>query len=488
MFRAMSAAAVNDRDVGGRWELAVLGALVVAAAVLRLHYLGEPMRFDEAYTFYAYATQTVGHIVSTYDGPNNHILYSLLVHGSWRVFGDHVWVVRLPAFIAGVAIVPVAYLVGRALYDRRSGLWAAALTAVFAPLVDYSVNGRGYTVGVLLVLVGLWLGVRFLANPRPVMWALVVLAFALSMYAVPTMAYGVATVGVWLVSVLVVRPPPRRIRVVLAVIAAVGVSALLAWLLYPSGFGHRATGLANELSTHRSGIRIVATRVWGNWNRAAPHPLDWIVLIGFLAGLVLHRRIARQTVPIAAAAVVVLGGIVLFAPISPLIRSWLYLLPLYLITAAAGISWAAGRVLARFGPRLVALGSAGAAACVAVGLGIALLATGMRTAEARPASDNDLVALLHRYVHPGEHALLDIHVRVPAIYYVHRFGGGGLTGTAVGPAEIRAGHVVVVVARFAGTPVSPIDLVRTAGGRPGGPARLLVRRPWIDFYDVPLSR
>ena len=46
------------------------------------------------------------------------------------------------AFAAGsVAIVPASYLVARRLYDRHAALWAAALTATFAPLIDYSVNG-----------------------------------------------------------------------------------------------------------------------------------------------------------------------------------------------------------------------------------------------------------------------------------------------------------------------------------------------------------
>src|SRR2546426_688740 len=67
-----------------------LGALMIAGGALRLHYLGAPMRYDEAFTFDNYAVMRVGDITSTYNFPNNHILYTLLVHFTWRLFGNHV--------------------------------------------------------------------------------------------------------------------------------------------------------------------------------------------------------------------------------------------------------------------------------------------------------------------------------------------------------------------------------------------------------------
>jgi hypothetical protein len=50
--------------------------------------------------------------------------------------------------------------------------------------------------------------------------------------------------------------------------------------------------------------------------------------------------------------------------------------------------------------------------------------------------------------------------------------------------ERKAGHVVVIVPRAA----SPLPVVRAATGVPVGSPRLLVRRPWIDFDEVPVSR
>src|SRR5436309_14893789 len=148
----------------------MVSALVAGGAVVRVLLVAEPMRYDESFTFLAYATHPVHHILTTYDFPNNHILHSLAVHFAWRVFGDHLPIVRLTALLAGIALVPASYLAARALYGRAAALWAAALAAGFAPLVDYSVDARGYTLGILLMLLVLWLAAELLERPRRAAW------------------------------------------------------------------------------------------------------------------------------------------------------------------------------------------------------------------------------------------------------------------------------------------------------------------------------
>jgi 4-amino-4-deoxy-L-arabinose transferase-like glycosyltransferase len=148
------------RDSTDRLDAGLLALLVVGGAAVRVALMGEPMRYDESFTFFAYAMTPIGHITSTYDFPNNHVLYTLLTHFAWLVLGDHVWVVRLPALAAGLALIPSAYLAARALYGRSAGLVAAGLVTGLAPLIDYSVDGRGYMLGTLLIVVSLWLAAR----------------------------------------------------------------------------------------------------------------------------------------------------------------------------------------------------------------------------------------------------------------------------------------------------------------------------------------
>ena len=77
-------------------------------------------------------------------------LHHSLVWVSIRLFGTSEQAVRLPSVIAGVALVPALFWVGRVCYDRRTG-WVAAILATVAPYVIwYSQEARMYTLFMLL--------------------------------------------------------------------------------------------------------------------------------------------------------------------------------------------------------------------------------------------------------------------------------------------------------------------------------------------------
>lgn len=468
------------RSVDGGHVL--LALVVLAGTLLRLHFLGVPMRYDEAYTFDAYALSGLGHITSTYDIPNNHVFYSVLAHLSWRVFGDHLWTVRIVAFLAGIAMIPMSYLVARTLYSRRAGLFAAALIATVVPLVEFSVNGRGYTLGALLMLISLWLAAKLLQDSRPRYWAAFVGCSVIAVYTVPTMAYGVVTVAVWMGMVALLGSRPRRVRLVVELACALVVVAGLSLLLYSPVLGQPGWSAVEPVPVDWAPIGNLVSLVWENWNRDIPHPIDWIVASGFLVSIVLHRRIARHPVPVVAAAAVTVLGVVAFGKLAPFARNWLFLLPLYLIPAGAGLAWSIGRVRIRTVP-------AGAVTAVTIGcltlaVGIATLRPELYHVETPPTSDNDIVALLRRFVPPQQQAAMDpVYVAVPSHYYFRRFGGSELTTNRIGSAERRAGHVILVVARD----VPPDAALRFFGARPDGPARRLVHR-YIDIYDAPIAR
>ncbi len=113
-----------------------LTGIVLAGVALRIGLLNEPMRYDEAFTLDRYAIHGYGFIASTYDFPNNHILYNLLAHTTWLIAGDHVWTVRIPAFLAGVGLIPATYLAARECYGAAVGLCAATLAALAVSTVE----------------------------------------------------------------------------------------------------------------------------------------------------------------------------------------------------------------------------------------------------------------------------------------------------------------------------------------------------------------
>ena len=100
--------------------------------------------------------------------PLHHLILWLTV----RLLGSGELAVRLPSIIASVALVPALFVTGRALFDRRTGLVAAALGA-FAPLVIwYGQEARMYALFMLLATLAVWAQVRVLRDGRPRNWVI----------------------------------------------------------------------------------------------------------------------------------------------------------------------------------------------------------------------------------------------------------------------------------------------------------------------------
>jgi hypothetical protein len=297
------------------------------------------------------------------------------------------------------------------------------------------------------------------------------------------MAYGVVTVAVWMGMVALLGPGPRKVRLVGELALALALIAALSVLLYAPVLGQPGWTAVDPVPVRWSPLGRLVSSVWENWNRDARHPLDWIVAAGFLGSLVLHRRIARHAIPLAAAAAVSVVAVVAFGRLPPFPRNWLFLLPVYLIPAGAGLAWLVGRLQERARP-------AGVVAGVAVGLvtlvlGLTTLHAALRNSETAPTSDNDIVGLLRRFVPPHQQAAMDpMFVAVPTSYYFRRFGGAELAANTIGPAERRAGHVILVVPRGV-----PSDFaLKFFRALHAGPSRRLVHHDWIDIYDAPIAR
>ena len=61
--------------------------MAVAIAV-RLMFINQPMRYDEALTFNEFASRPLYYGLSFYPDPNNHLLNTLLVHVAFASLGN----------------------------------------------------------------------------------------------------------------------------------------------------------------------------------------------------------------------------------------------------------------------------------------------------------------------------------------------------------------------------------------------------------------
>lgn len=172
--------------------------LIAAGAVLRLVQMHAPIIYDEAFTYVYYAVRPLPVIISDYSYPNNQILHTLLVKLSTALFGVHLWSLRLPALLAGILAMPLAYLFARAHFNRYIALLMLAFVASSGSLIEYSALGRGYSLTWCLLLLG-WLAGRHFAKTNALGSAIALAAInALGMWTVTTMLYIAAACYLWL--------------------------------------------------------------------------------------------------------------------------------------------------------------------------------------------------------------------------------------------------------------------------------------------------
>jgi mannosyltransferase len=142
----------------------IVAGLTVLAAGLRFATLGlQAYHHDEIVTAsrvlradFWHAMEAVGFSESAPP------LYYALAWLWTQVTGTGEYGLRSLSALAGVATVPVAYLIGAELRDRRAGIAAAALVAVNPMLLWYSQEARGYALLALLTSLSLLFFLRAL--------------------------------------------------------------------------------------------------------------------------------------------------------------------------------------------------------------------------------------------------------------------------------------------------------------------------------------
>ena len=195
-----------------RVEWTLLALILGSATVLRLYALGRGLWYDEVLTLITYARAPLGDIVTTYGSQNQHLLYSVLAHISFEVFGESAWALRLPAALFGVASLAALFIFARYVTDTREALLATALLAFSYHHIWFSQNARGYSGLLFWALVASVLYVRATTEDRPGLWTSYGVAVAFGMYTHLSMLFLVLGQFVVYLGHLVVLPDLRAAR------------------------------------------------------------------------------------------------------------------------------------------------------------------------------------------------------------------------------------------------------------------------------------
>ncbi|MEO5814753.1 MAG: glycosyltransferase family 39 protein [Gemmatimonadaceae bacterium] len=413
------------------FRVALVGIAVIAVAI-RLFHLNQPMRLDEARTFLDYAIRPLSDAISNYNIPNNHLLHTLLVWLSIRLFGHAEWAVRLPALIAGVLIVPATYVATRALADRGAALIATALAAVLPGLILYTANARGYSMVVLAFVLLIPVANALADEESAGRWLAFGSLMAIGAATIPVMLYPAGVVTLWLLAERLRRHGAsstiRFIPRLAGVLALAGIVTVVAYLPAIQRYGAASI----------SGNKFVTPYSWDPFFRALPRfaeRLRQTIALGIprllLLGLVLAGLLPLVTRNPARGKLFTLGLTTGFWCIALLVitrrppppRVWLFLAPLLCLYAGIGLSWIIGSLSKRFS----------FAASPAIATAALLLALGIAAGNRRTVFENDesvgLVAGpdIARYLlaeaRPGDRLIVGNLVSPEVDYYLFTMGG-----------------------------------------------------------------
>lgn len=209
-----------------------LALIVAVGAYLRFENLGAlGFRWDEDLSSLAVrailekgAPELPSGMVYLRGGP---FLY--MMAASAELFGFSEWALRLPAVLFGVALIPLAFLFARALFDARVGLAAAALIAISFWDIEFSRYARMYapfTFFYVLTLYALW---RYRMESESTAGGALCVASALTAVSLHQLAYTLAPAFFF---PLIVRGPAawrRPARWVHPLVGAGAVSAFFFW-------------------------------------------------------------------------------------------------------------------------------------------------------------------------------------------------------------------------------------------------------------------
>lgn len=407
-------------------------ALTIVLAIglaLRGVYLTQPMRYDEAVTYMYFVRLPWAEALSTYTYPNNHLFHTMLAKSSVTVLGNSPWALRIPAFLAGVLVVPAAYATVRALYGARAALIAAGLVASSGVLVLYSTNARGYSLVVLAFLLLVLLAIRLRQKSESSDWLVFAVVAALGLWTVPVMLYPLGCVAGWyaLNSLLDGRLGDlKRLGI------ALGVAGLLTVLLYWPVFSQSGVAAVTrnkfvapspwfDFFSELPGTLTEALRSWG---LGLPPVLSLLLLAAAVFALCIHRNVSALRIGIPLTAFVWSAWLLVVNHRAPFPRTWLWFVPIAAGLAAAGILASLerfgerGRRIAQQGVPLLAVVLT-VASSFSVVTSFAVLLT-RDTGTYREAEE--AATVLRGLIRPRDRIIAAIPTNGPLEYYLDRVG------------------------------------------------------------------
>ena len=446
------------------------------------------MRYDESVTYLHFVSQPWATAIGSYTYPNNHIFHTLLVKACVTLLGSDPWVIRLPAFVAGVALIPLTFSLGRRVLGIVSAYLGAGLVATSGALALFSTNARGYTMLCTATLILATLLLRLRERPGTGLWVAVVVVTALGAWTVPVMLFPAGGLAVWFaLSALrgdTSAPRVDLIRLGMAVVTAALLTALLySPILARHGLGALAGNAFVEASPWRVFYRELSAsvpRVFDGWTLGIPFLVS--ILLGACAanGLVHARRTSARRVSMTGSVYVWCAVLLLIMHRAPFPRVWLFLVAPAALFVAHGVIRLARRRPVIHG-HIEAWPAATSAAVALIFAIVVILSRDVVTSRETGTlyHAEQITDALAGRLRPGDRVIAPLPSNAPLAYYFVREGLDTLYLSATPRDSSRVYLVVNTAEGFTlRTPLRD-PLMRTFRN-----AQLIARYPTAEVYRV----
>lgn len=352
----------------------IVVGLTVLAAALRFATLGvQSYHHDEVVTASRILRAGFGHAMEkVWTGESTPPVFYALAWVWTQLVGTGEFGLRSISAAAGVASVPVAYLIGVELRGRRAGLWAAALVAVNPMMLWYSQEARAYALVALFGAISVlyWLRAERTGARRDFVWWGIWSGLAIGTHYF--VAFPIAAEALMLLR----RRGLRTSLVGMAILAGCAI-AVAPVAIHQTSLGH-AEWIGNFTLGHRL-VETAATFVTGETGDIIARPerpwLAFAPLALALAALalLLRRGAGRERRAAARPLLLVAAGIGIPVVIALLDSSKNFVLARNLIPALVPLLAAVGIAVAS--PATRRLGTAIGALLFAYSLGFCVLAS-----------------------------------------------------------------------------------------------------------------
>jgi hypothetical protein len=333
-------------------ELFALILVLAISILVRLLLINRPITYPEAYSFMNYYQKSLSTGISTYS-IYNQPLNSIILHIFYVIFGNTVWVLRIPAFISGFTLVFLTYVAGSVFYSKKTGLVAAGFIAILPVTVDFSVNMTGYSIFAVMVILLFLLAKNFKDSYRLGINITLISFSVLGLYMTPVMIYPILIIMVWLAFTALFENKKQNKSIIFVRISGYFLSAIIIYFILST-----KVGLSNILSENFS-VPSAGVKISKVFTEAFPLKLDFygffiLIIFGilFLAGLIFYimyyKKIEGSRFPIILPLGILMMIFILFIKNGIGLNFMLTILPILIIIFSSGLVYALNLIFARF--------------------------------------------------------------------------------------------------------------------------------------------